>query len=222
MNHAQWKTRRTRTLLGEKVEPSEAYTSAGDAMALGQAVYDRRKELGLSQKEVAERAGMTQPQISNIEQAGAEPTLPLLRRLAKALEARLSIDLDDEDSTFVFTPLIEDRPAQETTQVHEALREATRDIRSHVASITETFHATDAHTPARTSFWSGTAAAHLAGPQSDLDTLVLLVAAEASLREHRPRVSPLFRRTQTALMRRMMADALAAAKPATKKETTDA
>ncbi|MDH6222958.1 transcriptional regulator with XRE-family HTH domain [Streptomyces pseudovenezuelae] len=78
-------------------------------MALGQAVYDRRKELGLSQKDVAERAGMTQPQISNIEQAGAEPTLALLRRLAKALEARLSIDLDEEDSTFAFTPLIEDK-----------------------------------------------------------------------------------------------------------------
>ena len=62
-------------------------------------------------------------------------------------------------------------------------------------SLTETFHTTDAQTPARTSLWSGTAAAHLAEPQSDLDTLVLLVAAEASLREHRPCVSPLFRRT---------------------------
>ena len=102
MNHAQWKTRRTRQLLGEKVEPSEAYTNAGDAMALGQAVHDRRKELGLSQKDVAERAGMTQPQISNIEQAGAEPVLALLWRLTKVLEARLSIDLDDEDAPTVW------------------------------------------------------------------------------------------------------------------------
>ncbi|MEV8548051.1 helix-turn-helix domain-containing protein [Streptomyces sp. NPDC051572] len=94
MNHAQWKTRRTRQMFGEKAEPSQAYTNAGDAMALGQTVHDRRKELGLSQKDAAERADMMQPQISTIEQASAEPTLAFLRRLAKALEARLSIDLE--------------------------------------------------------------------------------------------------------------------------------
>ncbi|QNP72620.1 helix-turn-helix domain-containing protein [Streptomyces roseirectus] len=104
MNHSEWKTRRTRKLLGERVEESAAYVEAGYAFALGQAVYDRRTELGLPQSELARRAGMSQPQISNIEGGDSVPTLPLLTRLAKALEASLSIDLDGDASAFVFTP----------------------------------------------------------------------------------------------------------------------
>ncbi|MEV7787001.1 helix-turn-helix transcriptional regulator [Streptomyces sp. NPDC088106] len=103
MNHSQWKTRRTRKLLGEQVEESAAYTEAGYAFALGQAVYDRRTECGLSQSELARRAGMTQPQVSNIEGGDSVPTLPLLTRLAKALDASLTIDLDGDHSAFVFT-----------------------------------------------------------------------------------------------------------------------
>ena len=103
MNHSQWKTRQARKLLGESVEESPAYTEAGYAFALGQAVHDRRTELGLSQTELASRAGMTQPQISNIEGGDSVPTLPLLTRLAKALDAALTIDLDGDTSAFVFT-----------------------------------------------------------------------------------------------------------------------
>ncbi|MFJ5116667.1 helix-turn-helix domain-containing protein [Kitasatospora sp. NPDC088548] len=103
MNHSQWKTRRTRMLLGESVEESSAYVEAGYAFALGQAVYDRRAELGLSQTELARRAGMTQPQISNIEGGDSVPTLPLLTRLAKALDASLTIDLDGDTSAFAFS-----------------------------------------------------------------------------------------------------------------------
>ncbi|MFC9911820.1 helix-turn-helix domain-containing protein [Streptomyces sp. NPDC127197] len=109
MNHSQWKTRRTRKLLGEQVEESAAYVEAGYAFALGQAVHDRRRELGLSQAELARRAGMTQPQISNIEGGDSVPTLPLLTRLAKALDASLTIDLDGDSSTFVFTAHDRDR-----------------------------------------------------------------------------------------------------------------
>ncbi|WP_149181402.1 helix-turn-helix transcriptional regulator [Streptomyces sp. TRM49041] len=104
MNHAQWKTRRTRKLLGESVAESSAYVEAGYAFALGQAVHNRRSELRLSQAELARRAGMTQPQISNIEGGDSVPTLPLLTRLAKALDASLTIDLDGDTSTFVFVP----------------------------------------------------------------------------------------------------------------------
>ncbi|MGK5497691.1 helix-turn-helix domain-containing protein [Streptomyces sp. URMC 125] len=104
MNHAQWKTRRARRLLGEAVEESPAYTEAGHAFALGQAVYDRRTELGFSQTELARRAGMTQPQISTIEGGDSVPTLPLLTRLAKALDASLTVELDGDESAFVFAP----------------------------------------------------------------------------------------------------------------------
>ncbi|OEV19326.1 DNA-binding protein, partial [Streptomyces nanshensis] len=74
---------------------------AGD---LGQAIYDRRVELGLSQTELADRAEMTQPQISRIEGGDTVPTLPLLRRLAKALDGSLNVALTAEDSRVTFTP----------------------------------------------------------------------------------------------------------------------
>jgi ribosome-binding protein aMBF1 (putative translation factor) len=113
MNHSQWKTRRSRKLMGESVEESPAYVEAGYAFALGQAVYDRRTELGLSQTELARRAEMTQPQISNIEGGDSVPTLPLLTRLAKALDASLTIDLDGDTSAFAFI-------AHDSHQPHEA------------------------------------------------------------------------------------------------------
>lgn len=56
-------------------------------------VYDRRTALGLSQAEPASRCGMQQPQISRIEGGGTVPTIPLLRRLAEALDAELTIGL---------------------------------------------------------------------------------------------------------------------------------
>jgi ribosome-binding protein aMBF1 (putative translation factor) len=102
VNHSEWKTRRNKRLLGERVEESAAYTEAGHAFALGQAVYDRRAQLGLSQTELARRAEMTQAQISNIEGGDSVPTLPVLMRLAKALDASLTIDLDGDASAFAF------------------------------------------------------------------------------------------------------------------------
>ncbi|MFH8882369.1 helix-turn-helix domain-containing protein [Streptomyces californicus] len=115
MNHSAWRTRRTRKLLGETVEESAAYIEAGHSFALGQAVYDRRTALGLSQAELARRAGMSQPQISNIEGGDSVPTLPLLTRLATALEASLSIDLDEDSSAFAFTPHERHRPDETPT-----------------------------------------------------------------------------------------------------------
>lgn len=102
MNHSQWKTRRTRKLLCESVEESLAYAEAGYAFALRQAVHDRRTELAFSQTELARKAEMTEPQISTIEGGGIVPTLPLLARLAKALDASVVIDLDGDTSAFAF------------------------------------------------------------------------------------------------------------------------
>jgi len=97
MNHTTWKTRRHRELLGEHVEESaeydRIYEEAQLAHDLGQRVYDLRVGLGLTQEQLAERCGMKQPQISRIEGGGTVPTIPLLRRLARALDAELSINL---------------------------------------------------------------------------------------------------------------------------------
>jgi transcriptional regulator with XRE-family HTH domain len=70
---------------------ADAYQEAREALLLGQQVYNRRVELCLSQAELAERAGMTQPQVSRLETGGVTPTLALLRRLAKALDSELNV-----------------------------------------------------------------------------------------------------------------------------------
>jgi len=70
---------------------SAAYEEARAALLLGQLVHDRRVELGLTQAELAVRAGMTQPQLSRLESGGATPTVPLLARVAAALDAELDI-----------------------------------------------------------------------------------------------------------------------------------
>ncbi|WP_299537825.1 helix-turn-helix domain-containing protein [uncultured Streptomyces sp.] len=80
------------------------YVEARLARDLGQAVYSRRVELSLSQAELAGRAGMTQPQVSRMEGGDTVPTLPLLRRLAKALDGTLNLTIDEGDSHVTFTP----------------------------------------------------------------------------------------------------------------------
>ncbi|MFE8952273.1 helix-turn-helix domain-containing protein [Streptomyces althioticus] len=72
-------------------------------MALAKAVYDRRAELGLTQTELADRAGLTQAKITRIEGSDTVPTLPLLAKLATALDATLNIALDDDDTRVTFT-----------------------------------------------------------------------------------------------------------------------
>jgi transcriptional regulator with XRE-family HTH domain len=58
-----------------------------EALAFGKAVYDRRVALGLSVADLAVRAHMTSDEVECIEEGGTEPTIPLLRRLAAALDA---------------------------------------------------------------------------------------------------------------------------------------
>ena len=57
------------------------------------AVRERRLALGLSQTELAARAGMTQPTLSRLKAGGVVPTLPLLDRIAAALDADLTVTL---------------------------------------------------------------------------------------------------------------------------------
>lgn len=56
-------------------------------------VRERRLALGLSQTEVAARAGMTQPALSRLEAGGTVPTIPVLERIATALGAELIVTI---------------------------------------------------------------------------------------------------------------------------------
>ncbi|MBF8185440.1 helix-turn-helix transcriptional regulator [Nonomuraea sp. K274] len=68
-----------------------AYEAARIRFELGEAVRLRREELGLTQTEPAERAGLKQPAVALFEAGGTMPTIPILERLADALEVRLSV-----------------------------------------------------------------------------------------------------------------------------------
>lgn len=106
MSHARWKTLRERKLAEGYTEPEEVTEARREirlSMALAQAVYDRRTELGLTQSDLAERAGLTQAKISRIEGSDTVPTLPLLAKLADALDATLNIALDADDTRVNFT-----------------------------------------------------------------------------------------------------------------------
>ena len=111
MNHSRYKTLRERRLAEGFREPAEVVEARREirmSMALAKAVYDRRTELGLTQGALAERAGLTQAKVSRIEGSDTVPTLPLLARLAKALDATLNIALDDADTRVTFTPHSQD------------------------------------------------------------------------------------------------------------------
>src|ERR1700735_859760 len=63
------------------------------AHIIGRAVRERRLTLGLSQIELAARAGMTQPALSRLEAGGVIPTIPLLDRISIALDADLIVEI---------------------------------------------------------------------------------------------------------------------------------
>jgi ribosome-binding protein aMBF1 (putative translation factor) len=78
-------------------EAAAAYEQSRLRYELAEAIRARREELGWSQRQLAERAGMTQPGVARFEAGGTMPTLPLLERLASALGLTLTISLDPAD-----------------------------------------------------------------------------------------------------------------------------
>ena len=61
--------------------------------AIAQDVADRRQELGLSQRQLAELVGTTQSAIARLERGGRPPRIDTLLRIADALDCDLSVEL---------------------------------------------------------------------------------------------------------------------------------
>ena len=57
--------------------------------AIIQAIIDARKSSGLTQKELSEKSGIPQADISRMENGNANPSLKTLRRLAKGMGMNL-------------------------------------------------------------------------------------------------------------------------------------
>lgn len=83
----------------ERPGVAEAYEAAQMRFELAEVVRARREELGWSQRQLADRARMTQPGVARFEAGGTTPTLPLLERLAAALGLRLNVSLEPDRRT---------------------------------------------------------------------------------------------------------------------------
>ncbi|HEX7302035.1 helix-turn-helix transcriptional regulator [Lentzea sp.] len=88
---ADWQQLRDRRM----AEPGadEAYDAARIAFELGRSVREIREERGWSQAQLAEAAGMTQSAVARFEAGGTIPTIPVLERLAHALNLELVVRL---------------------------------------------------------------------------------------------------------------------------------
>lgn len=95
---------RTRWPVPDEHRADPAYVEAGAAIALGQAVYDRRTALGFTQGQLAHRAGMTEAEVERIEGGAVTPTVALLRTLSRALDARVELSVEGDDTFLVFPP----------------------------------------------------------------------------------------------------------------------
>lgn len=60
--------------------------------AIIQAMMDARKSAGLTQKQLAEKTGIAQGDISKLESGNANPSLKTLQRLASAMGMKLKVE----------------------------------------------------------------------------------------------------------------------------------
>lgn len=70
---------------------AEAYHAAALAYELGRTVRALREQRGWSQTQLAATADMTQSAVARFEAGGTVPSLPVLDRLASALDADLIV-----------------------------------------------------------------------------------------------------------------------------------
>jgi ribosome-binding protein aMBF1 (putative translation factor) len=89
--HAAWAKFRSQRVQEPGAE--EAYESARMAYELGRAVREMREGRGWSQADLARAARMTQSAVARFEAGGTVPTIPVLHRLARALDADLTVKL---------------------------------------------------------------------------------------------------------------------------------
>lgn len=80
---------------GRLAEPGavEAYEATRLAFELGKAVREMREDRAWTQAQLATASDMTQSAIARFEAGGTVPTIPVLERLAHALDMELVVRL---------------------------------------------------------------------------------------------------------------------------------
>lgn len=69
-------------------------------MTTGQMIKLKRQELGLYQSELAEQVGVTQTHISDIERNKTNASIPVLKKIAKALKCNFADLIETEVSAW--------------------------------------------------------------------------------------------------------------------------
>ena len=84
-----------REFLDEQLQNPE-FRKEWDALepefAIVQALIDARKTIGLTQKQLSERTGIAQSDISKLENGDGNPSLRTLKRLAAAMDMNLKLE----------------------------------------------------------------------------------------------------------------------------------
>ena len=83
-------------VLNEDPELKVEYDALEPEYDIIQAMIDTRKQQHLTQKELSERTGITQADISRIENRTRNPSLAMLKRLAKGMGMVLKLELIPE------------------------------------------------------------------------------------------------------------------------------
>ncbi len=73
-------------------EFKKEYDALEPEFALIRAILDARREKGITQKELSERTGIAQGDISKLENGSANPSVKTLKRVAAALGKKVKIE----------------------------------------------------------------------------------------------------------------------------------
>jgi transcriptional regulator with XRE-family HTH domain len=76
----------------EEPEFRTAYEALEPEFAIIGAIIEARKNTGLTQKQLAEKTGIAQGDISKIEQGNGNPSLRTLKRLAAGMDMKLKLE----------------------------------------------------------------------------------------------------------------------------------
>jgi len=85
------------TALAERMQDPDfrtEYESLEPEFAIVQAIIDARKKSGFTQKQLSERTGIAQGDISKIENGEANPSLKTLKRLATGMDMKLHLEFE--------------------------------------------------------------------------------------------------------------------------------
>jgi len=76
----------------ENPEIREEWDALEPQFVIIQAIIDARKNTGLTQKQLSERTGIAQADISRLENGNGNPSLNTLKRIAAAMDMTLKIE----------------------------------------------------------------------------------------------------------------------------------